>query len=280
MNIFNNREIATAIWLFVIFVFMITKRDIRKSILGVFKSILKLKIHFLIFFMFVYTTAVIIILYQVGFWDISLLKDSIIWFFFSGIVMSVNSITSKKGENIFRKIIIDNFKVVMVIEFLVNFYTFSLIGELLLIPFVTVIFLLETVANTDKEYSSVVKLMKGLQVIIGILILVYTTSNVISNYKSCGSLITLRNFLFLPILTLSFLLFIYFILLYSKYDLLFVRLNMGCEKSKELKKYARKKIIKNCLLSLNKVKKVLDMNTNNLMHISNEEDVDEIVKNL
>ncbi len=75
MDIFNNREIAVIIWFFVVSIFMITQRDIRKSILGVFRCLLDFKILLFIFVMIGYTTAIIIILYQIGFWDISLLKE-------------------------------------------------------------------------------------------------------------------------------------------------------------------------------------------------------------
>lgn len=278
MNIFNNREIATAIWLILIFIFMLIKRDIRKSLLKVIKAFFQLKILFSIFLMIVYTTGIIIVLYLVWIWDTSLLKDSVVWFLFTGILMSFNLITSTRDEKLFRKIIIDNIKIVIIIEFIVNTYTFSLVGELILIPFVTFIIILEVVAKTNKKYSSVAKLMNGLQIIIGLFILIYAISNVVSDYKNFGSLDTLRNFLLAPLLTISFLPFIYFMVLFTTYELLFIRLNCGYEKSKELKNYAKRKIIKYCLMSLKKVKKAMKMNTNNLMHIRDKKDVDEMIK--
>lgn len=278
MNLFNNREIATAIWLLIIFIFILFKRDIRKSLFNVLKASFKIKILTSIILMIAYTAGIVFLLNMANLWNTSLLKDTVVWFCFTGIVMSFDLVTSKKDQNLFRKIIIDNIKIVIIIEFIVNTYTFSLVGELVFIPILTLIVIMEVVAKTDDKYSSVAKLMNGLQVIIGIIILIYAMSNVVSDYKNFGSLDTLRNFLLAPLLFILFFPFIYFILLFANYELLLIRLNLGYEKSRKLKRYAKRKIIKHCLLSLKKVKKALNMNTYNLMHIRNREDVDKMIK--
>lgn len=278
MSLFNNREIASAIWLLVIFTFLLGKRDIRKSLFNVIKSLFHIKILSSIFIMMAYTTGIVIALYLVKLWNISLLKDTVVWFCFTGVVMSFNLVTLREDENLFRKIIIDNIKIVIIIEFLVNTYTFSLVGELVFIPFMTLIVMLDVVAKTDKKYLAVAKLMSRLQIIIGLVILIYAISNAISDYKNFGSLDTIKNFLLAPLLTISFLPLIYFILLFAAYESLFIRLNLGYEKGKKLKNYARRKIIKQCLFSLKKIKKASNMNIYNLMHIRNEKDVDDMVK--
>jgi hypothetical protein len=232
MNLFNNREIATAIWLFVIFILMLFKRGIRKSILDVFKAFFEIKILTSIFFMIAYTIVIVIVLYQINLWNISLLKDTVVWFCFIGIPISFYSVTSKTDQNLFRKIIVYNIKIVIIIEFIVNTYTFSLVGELVLIPVVTFILLLGAVAKTDEKNSSVAKLMNGLLIIIGIVILIFAISNVVPDYKNFVSLDTLRKFLLPPLLTILFLPFIYFMVLFSTYEQLFVQLNLGYEKAK------------------------------------------------
>ena len=283
MNLFNNREIATAIWLLVIFILMLFNRDIRKSFLDVFKKVFfEIKILSSIFFMIAYTAGIVFVLYQINFWNISLLKDTVVWFCFIGIPISFHSVTSETGQNLFRKVIVDNIKIVIIIEFIVNTYTFSLVGELVLIPVVTFIVILEVFAKTDEKNSSVAKLQNGLLIIIGIVILIFAISNVVSDYKNFVSLDTLRNFLLPPLLTFLFLPSIYFIVLSSTYEQLFVQLNLGGyeKKSKKLKRYAKREIIKHCLLSLKKVKKASNMNTYNLKDIRNKEDVDKMIKDL
>jgi len=280
MNLFNNREIATAIWLLVIFALMLFKRDIRKSISDAFKAFFDIKILSSIFFMIAYTAGIVFVLYQINFWNISLLKDTVVWFCFTAIVMCSNLVTSETDQNLFRKVIVDTIKIVIILEFIVNIYTFSLAVELILIPVVTSIAILGVFAKTDEKYSSVAKLTNGLLIIIGIVILIFSISNVVSDYKNFVSLDTLRNFLLIPLLTISFLLFIYLMVLFSTYEILFTRLNVGCKKNKKLKMYAKRKIIHQCLLSLKKVKKALNGDTYNLKYIRDEEDIDKMIKDL
>ncbi len=279
MNLFNNREIATAIWLLVIFIFLLFKIDTRKILLNLIKPFFKIKILFPIFLMLTYTTGIVFVLYQINFWNISLLKDTVVWFCFTGILMMINFVTSDISQNLFKKIIVNNIKLVIIVEFIVNTYTFSLVGELILIPVVTFIAILEVFIKPDDKHSLVAKSMNGLQIIIGLIILIFAISNVVSDYKNFISLGTLRNLLFVPLLTISFLPFVYIVALFATYENLFIRLNLGCEKSKKLKRYAKREIIKQCLLSFKKVNKVSSMNTD-LMHIRNEEDVDKIIKDL
>jgi hypothetical protein len=278
MSLFNNREIATTIWLFVIFAFSLSIGEVRKSLPNFVKGLFKRKILIWLFIMIVYTAGIVITLYSVGIWNFSLLKDTIIWFCFTGVVMSFNLAISSGNENLFRKIITENIKIVIVIEFLVNTYTFSLVGELVFVPFMTLIVMIDAIAQRDKKCSSAAELMNGLQVIIGMAILIYAVSNAISDYKNFGSLDTMRSFVLPPLLTISFSPLIYLILLFVSYEDLFVNLNLGYEKGKKLKNYARKEIIKHCLFSLKKIKKASNMNIYNLMHVRNEKDVDDMIK--
>jgi len=271
MNIFNNREIATAVWFVMILCFILSKREIRKSVLGLLRTAFQTKILVLLILMMFYTFGMVFVLYKISLWNIFLLKDTIIWFFFTGIAMTFDLVPSKENINIFRKIIIDNIKIVIIIEFIVGTYTFPLVVELFLIPFLTLIVGIEIVAKKDKKSESVAKLMNGLQIIIGIIILIYTISNLISDYKNFGNLNTLRVFLLAPILSILFYPFVYFFLLFVKYELLFIRLNLGYEKSNSLKRYAKIKMIKHCLLSLKKVKEALKHY--DLMHIREKEDI-------
>lgn len=280
MGIFNNREIASGIWLLIIFIFMIRKKDIRHSLKRFFKTLFNKKILISFIFMFISTAIIVLFLYHINFWDISLLKDTIIWFLFSGIVTCVNAITSRSDKNKLKKIIYENLKVLILIEFIINYYTFPLIIELIVMPIITVIFLLDVFTDNKEKYSSVKKLMKTLQTVIGFFLIYYFISNLVSSYQGFISYNTLKSFLLPIILSLFFLPFIYLFLLYAKYDMIFIRLKMGSSKSKELTKYAKKEIIKTCLLNLNKVKKLLKGNAAKLMHIQNKEDVDELISSL
>ncbi|KNZ68180.1 hypothetical protein Tfer_3287 [Thermincola ferriacetica] len=279
MNVFNNREIAAIIWLSVVLIYMIFKKEIRASLFEVIKSFCHRKILIPVILMILYISGIIILLHQIGFWKTSLLKDSIIWTCLTGFTMLMNSGSSKE-KNFFRKTIIDNLKIVMIIEFLVNTYTFSLIGELIFLPFITLIVMMQTVAKMDEKYIKVEKLLGWVKSYIGILILIFVLKNVFSNFSSWASLDTLKQFFLAPILTIAFLPFIYVVTVIAIYELIFIRLEFGSNKSKKLKNYAKLKIIKYCLLSLKRVKDFLTHHSHNLTNIETTEDVDKVVRSL
>ncbi|KAF5433712.1 hypothetical protein C5S39_01215 [Candidatus Methanophagaceae archaeon] len=274
MNLFNNREIATAIWLLVIFILMLFNMYLRKSILDVFKAFFKIEILSLIFFMIAYTAGIVFILYQINCWNISLLKDTVVWFCFTAIVVFVDSVTSEKDQNIFKNIIVKTIKVVLIYELVANTYTFSLVGELILVPLVSFIVILKIHTERDENNKSFVKLLNGVLLIIGIIIFYNFISNVVSDYNNFVSVDTLRKFLLPPLLTFLLSPFIYFVVLFSTYNQLFKQLNSnsGHKKTKKLKRYAKIKAIKHCFLNLKKV------NSLKLIHIKNEEDVDNMIK--
>ena len=282
MTLFNNREIATGIWILVFLIGLLVKKligkDLRHSILNVFKCFFGAKILLPTFLMIAYTAGMTVVLSLVDLWNVSLLKDSIVWFCFNGFITMLNAVTSENDKQPFRKIIANNIKLVIIFEFVINTYTFSLVGELVLVPFATMIAAIAVFAQTKDEYLPGAKLMSGIQILIGIAVLTYAICHAVADYTNLGSFDTLRKFLLAPMLTIMFLPCVYLMLIYTAYDFLFMRLNVGREKGDNLKRYAKKRIVGYCLLSLKKLKIALNMNNYNVMLIGNEKDVDEMIE--
>lgn len=122
MNLFDNREIAMVIWALVIFILVLITRDRRESIrresfLDAFKGSKKgvFEVLFSLVFMIVYTAAIVFVLYQINFWNISLLKITFFWFCFTAVVMCVNVVTSETNQKVFRKIISDSIKITIIV---------------------------------------------------------------------------------------------------------------------------------------------------------------------
>lgn len=277
-EIFNNREIATAIWICIISIVFLFKSEIRKSVVNLLKIFFYWKIQLFMFSLIIYSLIIISLLYLIKFWTFDFLKDSIIWFCFTGIVLSFDTATKSKYKSLFKKIIFDNIKVLIILEFIINTYTFSLIGEIIFLPIITFIAMIEVVSKFNNKYSPVEKLTNYIQIVIGIIILTLSIIKIITDFKNFGNLNTLRSFLLPPFLSISILPFIYLMIIISHYEQLFLRLNFYKTKNKKLINYAKKKIFRNCLLSLRKTNKALNMNIYNLMHINTYEDVDEMEK--
>ena len=276
-EIFNNREIATGIWLVAALLFGLSNKKIRKSLFKVIRAFLRTKILYWLVLMVLYTIGLVAALKVIDFWNLNLLKNTILWFCFTGITSTFELVTLKNHEGTFRKLVIANIKLVVIIEFLVNTYTFSLLAEIAIIPIATFIAMLDAVARSDKKYSAVARLTTGLQALIGIAVLVLAIFKAISDYGNLLSIESLRSLLLPPALSVLFSPFIYLMLLFSTYELLFVRLKIGPYKDKTLRQYAKRRITVHVGLSLRKVKEFLRNKAIDLMKIQSRSDVDKML---
>jgi len=147
----------------------------------------------------------------------------------------------------FVKVILTATSLTIILEFIVGFYNFSLIWELILIPIVTLISLLSLVAEMKKDDPNtkvVANILKGILTIIGFGILVYGIYQLITQYADFLTLSNLKSFLLPPIFTLLFLPLIYFTVLYIKYERTFMNLKRYKFISEDRKKKIRISILK------------------------------------
>jgi len=132
-NLLDNREIAIAVWLIILFIWSIFHKNIRKSILAIFKTFTTRVIFIPALLMLLYIGLMVYCFSAFGLWDISNLSDTIVWFVGAAFAMFIN-IGYIKERDYFRKVILDNLKIVVFIEFITNLYVFDLWVELILVP--------------------------------------------------------------------------------------------------------------------------------------------------
>jgi hypothetical protein len=277
---FNNREIATAFWWIVFLGWALSKSEIRKSIVALPRAIFRFKSLLPFCLMAIYTTAAVMLLAAVDLWKVSLLKDTIVWFCVFAITMMMRFVTSGKAENIFQKILADSIKIIIVLEFLVNTYTFPIVVELILVPALTFVAMLGALAESGKKYSVDSKIINRIQVIVGFVIFGIVASCAISDLQNLKNMDTFRSIVLAPLLSLLLSPFLYVMVLASKYELVFLRIDLGMEKERGLRRYARYRILMYAGLSLRKVQYILRNNTADLMHIQTKDDIDRIVESM
>jgi hypothetical protein len=100
-------------------------KSIRQSFVGIIKALFAWKISVSLLAFFLHTVLYVFILFQIGLWDVSLLKDTVIWTLGFGFISLMN--INKVNDNAyFKKVFIDTIKWTIAIEFIVNFFTFRL----------------------------------------------------------------------------------------------------------------------------------------------------------
>ena len=194
--------------------------------------------------------------------------------------MMIRTNTSDEAENILQNILVDSIKIVIFLEFLINTYTFSLPVELVIVLVLGLIAMVDVVANLDEKYSPVAGLTKRVQTVVGFLILGIALSRAIADLQNLYSLDTVRGVTLAPLLSLILSPFLYVMVLLSKYKLLFLRIELGIEKEKGLKWYARRRILMHAGLSLRQVQHLLKNHASDLMRVQTKADVDRLLESV
>lgn len=224
LQAFSNREISIVSWSIICLIILIfSQRKDLKQIGSVIKMLINKYFVVIYFITGIYFYFIIKYLNRIGIWEISLYKDFIFWLLTTAFITLFNS-NNLKTFNDFKSIILKLFSLTLIFEFIIGFYNFSLVGELVLIPTVTFISTLYFFADYKKEkegYLTVSKFLNSLLSIFGIAILIYTIYKVITTGEDLLSIANLKSFLFAPLFTLLFIPIVYLIVVFMKYEDIF-----------------------------------------------------------
>ncbi|WP_289046754.1 hypothetical protein [uncultured Olleya sp.] len=280
-KLLSNREISILIWTVLFFGgLIISSKGSFGKLLNVIKILFsKYFIPFYIVFG-LYFTLIILALNKISIWEFSLYKDFAYWFLTTGIVLffSANSLETYRD---FTKVILTAISATIIFEFIIGFYNFSLVWELILIPIVTFISLLSLVAEMkkdDRNSKLVAKYLKNLLSIIGFGILAYGIYKLIVSYNDFFTFSNLKSFLLPPIFTLIFLPLIYFTVLYMKYERVFMNLNRYKFLSNTRKRKIKYAVIKYANIKFKRIEKSNKIILFNKKELQNETDIKNYIR--
>lgn len=239
---FNNREIALGIYLAIIIIIALSKKDIRKSVSDLLKVFFSGKLLIVFGVILIYVIFSLILLAKFEYWDISLLKGTMLWFLFTSLVL-ISKVNKKSEQDDFLKsIIIANFQIIVLLEFISNLFVFDLLVEMILQPVLFVVAGIIAFSENDNKAREVKVLFEWVLSFLGVLLLVFTVYNIFDNLESVLTIDNLRDILLPPTLTLLFIPFIYLLALYIKYEIYFIRLN-HLNQNNPLNFYAKLRIL-------------------------------------
>lgn len=249
-EIFNNREISIIIWLAVFFLFAFIKKDLRESFGKIVSTFFSKGIINVVLLMIVYNGLVILGLTLLKFWETPLLKDSIFWLAFIGFPLLMKTDKINSENNYLNFILKDSIKGIVILEFITNFYNFSLTMELILIPTMTIVGISQVLIK-DKYAKRFFNIITS---IFGVTVLAYTIYRIYNGFEEFANLITLKSFLLPIILTVFYLSFLYLVALWDLYRTMIIRVGSRLKKVKH-KKYLKKKMYMTFLLNRKKLRK-------------------------
>ncbi len=252
-DLFNNREIATGIWLVVAVVWFGKITGVREAFAKMLKIFLEPKIFLPTLLMAGYLALEVLLLRRFHLWDPSLLKDAIYWFLLTGFVLFMNIMGDKTPSTFFKKAVVQCVAVTVFLEFLLNLYTFPLWGELIFIPTVAFLGAASAITETDSNLDPAKKLFEGIQTILGIIMVIYLVRMTWLHHSEL-SLPNMLLSVLLPIsLTILFIPFLYLSKLIADYEMFFVRLRFVISKDDQLRAYTRLQTFFLCTVSLSRL---------------------------
>lgn len=243
MGIFNNREIAIGIWAVVFFLWCLIKPTIRSSLVQIASAFFNIKILLPLGLMTTYIGFLIYGLYELELWTINQLKNTVLWSVSVAAVSLFRVTDIKNTSSYFKAAIKDNFKLIIVLEFIIAFYTFPLWVELIIIPVLALLGGVLAYSETDKKYSQVEGLLNALFAWFGLGLIFYVIFQISADIEKFAKLQTLTDFSLPPILFMFYLPFIFLMNLYVNYENAFVRLQFVV-KEPSLRAYAKRCAIK------------------------------------
>jgi hypothetical protein len=251
----NNREIATAIWLTVIFVWALSISGVRRSMRDLLKAFFNKKIIIPLLAMLLYIILMVLAFKKIGFWDVTETKDTILWTFGSAFATYFSLNKAAQDSTYFKNVILDNIKFVLILEFVVNLYSFSLPAELIVMPIVSFIVMANVLAESKPEYKQVNKLFNFILGVFGLYLLAFTFREIVFDFQNFATIKNLRDFFLLPLFSIVLLPFIYVMALFMQYEMFFVRIDIA-NRNLDNAKFAKRKVIATCHINLSKLNRV------------------------
>lgn len=251
--IFNNREIALLLWLAVI-VLAVLLSKLRKSLVPIVK-ILTSKMFLIIFSLIgAYLFGIILLLKNLEIWQTSNLKDVLFWLFTVGLIL-VFKINDAKSNAYFKGIFLSAIKWTIILEFVVNLYSFSLFTEIVILPVLVFLAMTQAVAEMDEKHKVVSKFLQNVIALAGLSIFSYSLYKTVINFESVLTFKNLVSFLLPSTITILFIPFVYFLALYSTYESYFIHLDFMTVKKDKVKE-TKKLILRIANINLDKLLRI------------------------
>jgi hypothetical protein len=183
----DNRQIATLIWSGIIVASLVAWPKVRRTawpaLLDVLRSMAKWQIVIPFTVYFAYSIGVIALAGHLMLWHSSLFIDTVIIILFVGVPMFMNANTAKDADSLIKKTLRDAVGISALLVFYIGLEPFSLTGELVLLPVISLLSIL-SVAARKPEQKPAKRLIDGALVILGVWLMWRTTAVITSSWSN------------------------------------------------------------------------------------------------
>lgn len=224
-TIFNNRELAVGIWIIAFAIWVLVQNSFRQSFYNLLKAFFVKRIIILFALMFTYIGLITWFLETLGIWDLTQLKNTIIWAISVAAVTMFRIRTIADDEHYYKNAILDNLKLIVILEFIINIHSFSLLIELIVIPFAAITTGVMAFSENNKKYKQAHNASGWILTFIGIGLLGAGIYNISISESSFATINNLIDFILPPLMSAFYLPFVYLVALLMTYEVFFIRLS-------------------------------------------------------
>ena len=192
--------------------------------LNILKAFCNAKVLFINISMLLYIGLEIWLFSKVGLWRATLIKDTIFWGMGTAFAQMLSLPEASEEEGYFRRALQDNIRLVLIYEFVVNFYTFGFSVEMVLIPFLVVIVTMGAMAESRE--TNIKGIINSLLILSNIIILFHVIRAVLESPLDIVATDNLRAFVLPIVFSAAYMPFLYFWGIIMCYEEIFVRINI------------------------------------------------------
>lgn len=225
-DLFDNREKALAIWSVALVAVLLLRPDLRAPTLGVVRALMAPALLTVAIAMVAYLTLVVALLAWAGVWSTAVLSTTILWVVTGGTAAFFAAGASPDDPALVRRIVGATIGATLVVEFLANIYVFSLVVELILLPIVVFVALLDAFAGMKPEYAPAKQLTGAILIGFGVFLLTRTVWLAVSDPSGFVTSVNAMRLVVPIALTIAFVLPAYLVAVYALYDVAFRQLGV------------------------------------------------------
>ena len=223
MEIFSTREIATSIWIVLLFFISLRSNETAKSFLRLVRFAGNIKIILIFEALAVYVILVCYALSHFMTLGLPQIKSAVFWYLFVGLALIFNAVQAKDDYKPFRAWVVNTFTFLILVEFLTSTFTFPLLVEVVFVPLAAVIAMMIVIAEGNPKHKPLASSLNLVMVLIGMSMISFAAMKFIEESGSINYKQMVEDFLLPVILSLVTIPFFYALFVYVSYENVFTR---------------------------------------------------------
>ncbi|MEO9598910.1 hypothetical protein [Parasphingorhabdus sp.] len=229
---FSNREYAALIWIAIFLIFVMAKPDIRSAFAAVLRVFFHRKVSSVFLIATIYIIGCIWLLSLFSIWTFDNLKAVIAWTLTTAFVTLLGANKIAEDSSYFSKEVRQLFALTALLTFIIEMHSYHLLLELIAVPIITVLAIMDQYSAGKPEFASIEKLLGCILPVIGGIYFIASLLQTVQLWPTLEFAEVLRDF-FVPVfLSILFIPFLYLLSRYMVYESAYSILGIWIEDAK------------------------------------------------